>query len=280
MPHVTEIESKKPGLIPELLRKAGELGLLDGRHSARVRRARARQDHQHADRRAVLARRLVRGLARRAHRHRHDADPLLRHAGAEGALPAGSRHRQAARGVRADRVGLGLGRARGQDARGAQRPTARTTCSTAPSSSSPTPASPTCSRCSRRIGGDQFSAFIVDRDTPGLEVGPEEHKLGIRGSSTCPLTFEDVRVAERQPARRDRQGSQDRVQHPERRAHQARRRHDRRRQVRSRGVRQVREGAAAVRQADRRRSGSCRRSSRKWPSATSSARRSATARPA
>jgi|SoiMethySBSTD1v2_1073268.scaffolds.fasta_scaffold03058_9 alkylation response protein AidB-like acyl-CoA dehydrogenase len=39
-----------------------------------------------------------------------------------------------------------------------------------------------------------FSAFIVDRTSPGLLVGPEEHKLGIRGSSTCPLTFEDVKV--------------------------------------------------------------------------------------
>jgi alkylation response protein AidB-like acyl-CoA dehydrogenase len=45
-----------------------------------------------------------------------------------------------------------------------------------------------------QIGGDKFSAFIVDRDTPGLEVGPEEHKLGIRGSSTCPLTFEGMKV--------------------------------------------------------------------------------------
>jgi alkylation response protein AidB-like acyl-CoA dehydrogenase len=45
-----------------------------------------------------------------------------------------------------------------------------------------------------QVGGDRFSAFIVDRTSPGLTVGPEEHKLGIRGSSTCPLSFEDVRV--------------------------------------------------------------------------------------
>ena len=45
-----------------------------------------------------------------------------------------------------------------------------------------------------QAGGDKFSAFIVDRTSPGLTVGPEEHKLGIRGSSTCPLTFEDVKV--------------------------------------------------------------------------------------
>jgi len=45
-----------------------------------------------------------------------------------------------------------------------------------------------------QVGGDKFSAFIVERTSPGLSVGPEEHKLGIRGSSTCSLTFEDVKV--------------------------------------------------------------------------------------
>jgi alkylation response protein AidB-like acyl-CoA dehydrogenase len=49
-----------------------------------------------------------------------------------------------------------------------------------------------------QIGGDQFSAFIVDRDSPGLQVGAEEHKLGIRGSSTCPLTFEGMKVPKEQ----------------------------------------------------------------------------------
>jgi alkylation response protein AidB-like acyl-CoA dehydrogenase len=45
-----------------------------------------------------------------------------------------------------------------------------------------------------QIGGDKFSAFIVDRNSPGLGISPEEHKLGIRGSSTCALSFEDVKV--------------------------------------------------------------------------------------
>ena len=45
-----------------------------------------------------------------------------------------------------------------------------------------------------QVGGNKFSAFIVDRTSPGLSVGPEEHKLGIRGSSTCSLSFEDVKV--------------------------------------------------------------------------------------
>ena len=45
-----------------------------------------------------------------------------------------------------------------------------------------------------KIDGDKFSAFIVERSAPGLTVGPEEHKMGIRGSSTCPLLFEEARV--------------------------------------------------------------------------------------
>jgi len=45
-----------------------------------------------------------------------------------------------------------------------------------------------------KIDGEKFSAFLVERDTPGLTVGAEEHKLGIRGSSTCPLVFADCKI--------------------------------------------------------------------------------------
>lgn len=45
-----------------------------------------------------------------------------------------------------------------------------------------------------KINGEKFTAFIVDRDTPGFSVGAEEKKLGIRGSSTCSLIFEDAKV--------------------------------------------------------------------------------------
>jgi alkylation response protein AidB-like acyl-CoA dehydrogenase len=40
----------------------------------------------------------------------------------------------------------------------------------------------------------QFSAFLVERNTPGLTIGAEEHKLGIRGSSTCPLVLSDCAI--------------------------------------------------------------------------------------
>jgi alkylation response protein AidB-like acyl-CoA dehydrogenase len=39
-----------------------------------------------------------------------------------------------------------------------------------------------------------ITAFLVERDTPGFSVGKQEHKLGIRASSTCELVLQDVRV--------------------------------------------------------------------------------------
>jgi len=45
-----------------------------------------------------------------------------------------------------------------------------------------------------KIDGTRFTAMIVERDTPGFTQGREEHKLGIRGSSTTPLIFEDCKV--------------------------------------------------------------------------------------
>src|SRR5690606_20537905 len=45
-----------------------------------------------------------------------------------------------------------------------------------------------------KIDGDKFTAFIVERDFPGVSIGPEEKKMGIKGSSTCTLILEDARV--------------------------------------------------------------------------------------
>lgn len=45
-----------------------------------------------------------------------------------------------------------------------------------------------------KVDGDKFTAFIVDRDTPGVSTGPEEKKMGIKGSSTRTLILEDAPV--------------------------------------------------------------------------------------
>jgi butyryl-CoA dehydrogenase (EC 1.3.99.2) len=46
----------------------------------------------------------------------------------------------------------------------------------------------------KKAGTRGISAFIVDADTPGFSVGPKEKKLGIRGSATCELIFENCRI--------------------------------------------------------------------------------------
>jgi alkylation response protein AidB-like acyl-CoA dehydrogenase len=45
-----------------------------------------------------------------------------------------------------------------------------------------------------KVGGEKFSAFLVEKDFPGFSVGAEEHKMGIRGSSTCPIILNDCKV--------------------------------------------------------------------------------------
>lgn len=46
----------------------------------------------------------------------------------------------------------------------------------------------------RSKGNHGISAFIIERGTPGFTVGEPEDKMGIRGSSTCELIFEDCRI--------------------------------------------------------------------------------------
>jgi len=45
-----------------------------------------------------------------------------------------------------------------------------------------------------KVDGEKFSAFLIERSFPGFSVGAEEHKMGIRGSSTCPIILNDCKV--------------------------------------------------------------------------------------
>jgi len=45
-----------------------------------------------------------------------------------------------------------------------------------------------------KVDGEHFTAFLVERNTPGLSFGPEEKKMGIKASSTRQLILQDVRV--------------------------------------------------------------------------------------
>ncbi len=46
----------------------------------------------------------------------------------------------------------------------------------------------------KSLGTKGISAFIVEQDTPGFSIGKKEKKLGIRGSATCELIFENCRI--------------------------------------------------------------------------------------
>ena len=45
-----------------------------------------------------------------------------------------------------------------------------------------------------QVDGDKFSGFIIERGTAGFEIGTEEKKMGMKGSSTTSLKFTDARV--------------------------------------------------------------------------------------
>ena len=45
-----------------------------------------------------------------------------------------------------------------------------------------------------KVDGEKHAAFIVERGAEGFSIGPEEHKMGIVGSSTCPLYFDNCKV--------------------------------------------------------------------------------------
>ena len=47
-----------------------------------------------------------------------------------------------------------------------------------------------------KIDGEKFSAFLVERTFPGVSVSREEHKMGLKGSSTARLVLEDAEVPE------------------------------------------------------------------------------------
>src|SRR5438874_6525307 len=45
-----------------------------------------------------------------------------------------------------------------------------------------------------KVDGEKFTAFLVERTFPGFSIGAEEHKMGIRGSSTCPIILNECQV--------------------------------------------------------------------------------------
>jgi alkylation response protein AidB-like acyl-CoA dehydrogenase len=45
-----------------------------------------------------------------------------------------------------------------------------------------------------KVDGEKFTAFIIERSFPGVSIAPEEHKMGLQGSSTCAVNLEEAQV--------------------------------------------------------------------------------------
>jgi acyl-CoA dehydrogenase len=58
----------------------------------------------------------------------------------------------------------------------------------------------------RSAGSKGITAFVVERDTPGLEVGPNDEKMGLHGSTTAQLFFHEMRVPAAQRIGADGEG--------------------------------------------------------------------------
>ena len=100
-----------------------------------------------------------------------------------------------------------------------------------------------------KVDGEHFTAFIIDKGSPGVSLGAEEKKTGIKGSLDAAAHPAGRDDPAREPAGRDRQGPQDRLQHPQHRPLQAGRGRHRRRQAGDRAGGRVREVAHGLRPA-------------------------------
>jgi alkylation response protein AidB-like acyl-CoA dehydrogenase len=192
-PRIAEIESKKPGLMPELLRKAGELGLLG--HDVPVRYGGLGGDLTSS------------GLITEAMSPVGSfAVSFGAHVGI-GTMPVvlfGNPEQQA-RYLPKLASGEMLGAyALTEPEAGSDALAAKSTAVLSPDGKNwrlsgqkhfiTNAGFADLFTIFAKVNGEQFTAFLVERTSPGLTVGPEEHKLGIRGSSTCPLFLEECIV--------------------------------------------------------------------------------------
>ena len=202
------------------------------------------------------ARPVHRRHARRAPVDRPQGHPPLRHRGAEAAVPPAPRHRRDRRRLRAHRAERRERRGRHPDARRARSRTART-CSTARrfwiTNGGFADLFTVFARTSPAEEGakPRITAFLVERGM-GVESGPNEHKLGIRGSSTTAIYFDDVRGPGGERARRGRARLQGGDGGAQQRAPGPRQRRGRRLEAPPQAGRRARAGAQGVRPLDRR----------------------------
>ena len=90
-----------------------------------------------------------------------------------------------------------------------------------------------------------ITAFLIEREFPGFQVGKKEDKLGLRASSTCELILDNCRVPRENVMGEVGQGLQDRHRDAERRPHRHRRADDRPGARRARPRRRLRQASAS-----------------------------------
>jgi alkylation response protein AidB-like acyl-CoA dehydrogenase len=192
LPQADAIEAKTPGLLRSLLGKAGELGLLmvdiperfgglGGDKTTSLLMAEANS--------------LMGSWSVTFAAHTGIGTLPIAWFGTEAQkakwLPVG--HRRAGRGLRADGAGQRQRRARSKD-EGGEEPRRQAVILSGSKLYITNAAFADLFVVFAKVDGEHFTGFVVEKGAPGLTVGPEEHKMGIRGSSTCPLYFEDARI--------------------------------------------------------------------------------------
>ena len=192
-PHVEEIQGGDLDLSVSILRKAASLGLEAVLTPEKLRRHGHGCDVDDDRRRANGRGRIVRRVAWRACGHRHFAPAVFRNGRAETEVPAEAVERRDGGGLLPQRAAGGI------DALAA-----KTRADLSPDGSHyilngqkmwiTNGGKADLFTVFAKIGGEQFTAFLVERAFPGVSSGAEEKKMGIKGSSTTPVFFENVSV--------------------------------------------------------------------------------------
>ena len=189
-PNIPELEKHKEGLMAELVRKSGKLGCW-----------------ARGFRRNTAARRWIKyrarfvgkawsvfvfcGFVRRAHGDWDDSAGLLRHGRAEEEIFAEDCERRNAGVLCAFRTAGGSD-ALAARSRAVLSPDGKNWLLSGQKMWITSGGFSDLYTVFAKVDGEKFRAFLVERGTPGFSIGAEENKMGIRGSSTVPLFFENA----------------------------------------------------------------------------------------
>ena len=194
VPRLNEIEEKKPGVLRELLKKAAELGFC----ATDVPQRFGGLELDKISSILVAGRNGARWLLGHhggsASGHRHSPHYIFWHGRAEGEIPPQTRQRGVGGRLQPERGIVSLRRSELQDASHAAMPDGKHYILNGTKMWVTNGGIADVYVVFAKVDGEKFTAFIVERNFAGVSPGAEEHKMGIRGSSTTPLNLENVPV--------------------------------------------------------------------------------------